>query len=160
EPGQGTTVRLILPRGTETGEREAPLGRTAPVSGRGERILVVEDELSLLMMTEHLITSLGYRLVTARTGAQALERFGDGSEFDLVITDIVMPGGLDGFQLAKALRTRRPDVPLLYTSGYTGYSDDDMGDVIAPLVQKPCPPQELAAAIRRALAKDAADDTG
>ncbi|MEM9343108.1 MAG: ATP-binding protein [Pseudomonadota bacterium] len=151
EPGQGTTVRMLLPRGTAVGGREAPQDKAAPVTGKGERILLVEDELALMGMTRDLIRSLGYDVETARTGRDALEMIEHGTPYDLVITDIVMPGGVDGFKLAKAVRDARPGQAILYMSGYTGYSEDDIGDVAAPMLQKPCPPNELAAAIRKAL---------
>ncbi|MEO1139151.1 MAG: response regulator [Pseudomonadota bacterium] len=151
EEGQGTTVRLLLPRGTPTGTREKPVKRLPQAQGDGEVILVVEDEPSLLSMMDDLITSLGYKARTASSAAEALSRIDQDDSIDLVITDVVMPGGKGGFELARELRSRRPDLPILYMSGYTGFSETEMDAVVAPMIQKPCPPAELATAIKAAI---------
>ncbi|MCV3272089.1 hybrid sensor histidine kinase/response regulator [Roseobacter sinensis] len=151
EPDQGTTVRLLVPRGTSQGQREEPVERLPETHGSGERILVVEDEFSLRMMMEDLITSLGYSIETAQSGSNALAMIERGETFDLVLTDIVMPGDIGGFVLAKKVRELLPEIPIIYMSGYTGYSEDDMIDVVAPILQKPCPPAELAKTISDAL---------
>ncbi len=151
EPGQGTTVRMLLPRGTPHGDREEPLERDKPLQGQDQRILVVEDEESLAMLLRDLIVSLGYQVETAVSGKAAMARIENGETFDLILTDIVLPDGLDGFQLAQLVRRKFPQMPLIYMSGYTGYSDEDMGEVVAPMLQKPCPPNDLAQAIHKAL---------
>lgn len=144
ELGFGTTIRLILPRGTVDNERERPIARLPIERGHGERILVVEDEESLLLMMEELLTELGFGIVAARSGREALNLVNSGQAFDLMLTDIVMPGGIGGFELARHVRELRPGVPIVYMSGYTGFTSAEMGSVVAPLVQKPCPPAELA----------------
>lgn len=144
ELGFGTTIRLILPRGTIDNERERPMTRLPIQRGDGERILVVEDEDSLLMMMRELLTELGFTIVAATSGQEALDLVSGGEAFDLMLTDIVMPGGIGGFELAKRVREIRPNVPIVYMSGYTGFTSAEMGPVVAPLVQKPCPPAELA----------------
>ena len=154
EQGHGTTVRMILPRGTDFGTREEPTRRVAPLRGNGEYILIVEDELSLLIMMEDLVSGLGYEVDAVRNGKDALDRLERGEGFDLIITDIVMPGGIDGFQLGRRVRELRPDMPLLYTSGYTGYSKEDMGEAVAELIAKPATPDLLAQAIHKALYPD------
>ncbi|GFE51921.1 hypothetical protein So717_36740 [Roseobacter cerasinus] len=153
ERGQGTTIRLLLPRGTMFGKREKPVERPPEQRGNGERILIVEDEPSLLVIMQELIQSLGYTTQTARSGNEALDLIQQGEAFDVMITDIVMPGGLGGFDLAKQVRQIRPDLPIIYMSGYSGYSEGDMSDVVAPMLQKPCPPAELAEAIGTVLSK-------
>ncbi|MEP0565136.1 MAG: response regulator, partial [Paracoccaceae bacterium] len=152
EPEQGTTIRMLLPRGTALGTREEPLAREELTKGQGERILIVEDEIRLAIVVRDLIKSLGYTVETASNGAEALAILDQGDNFDLVITDIVMPGEYNGFQLAEKIQDRIPDMPLIYMSGYTAYSDEDMGKVVAPMLQKPCPQSELAVAIRKAMA--------
>lgn len=151
ELGQGTTVRLILPRGTEGGAREAPLEAMAPEKGEGQRILVVEDEDALLTAIAGVLESLNYEVLPARSGREALDLVMAGETFDLLLTDVVMPGGIGGFQLAKEVRSRRPGLPVVYMSGYASITEREMGEVIAPTLQKPCPPAELAAALRREL---------
>lgn len=150
EVGHGTTVRLLLPRGTPTGTREEPVERVPVPAGHGQCILVVEDEQNLLAMMTELMQSLGYRVIPAKSGREALAQVQKGLEFDLLLTDIVMPGGIGGFALAREVRELRPNVPVLYMSGYTGFSDSEMGSVVAPLIQKPSPPTELATALRDA----------
>ena len=144
ELGFGTTIRLILPRGTVENEREKPMARLPARRGSGQRILVAEDEASLLMMMEELLTELGFEFIPAKSGREAFEMIEAGLEFDLLLTDIVMPGGVGGFELAHLARQKLPDLPIVYMSGYTGFTTAEMGEVIAPMVQKPCPPFELA----------------
>ncbi|MGC3937280.1 ATP-binding protein [Roseobacter sp. EG26] len=152
EMGFGTTIRLILPRGTPENEREGPMVRLPARQGQGQRILVVEDEPSLLAVMEDLLMELGFNFVPATSGAEALKIIENGDEVDLVLTDIVMPGGIGGFELANRIRLLREDVPIVYMSGYTGFTSAEMGDVVAPLLQKPCPPVELAEVLSNALA--------
>lgn len=153
EPGHGTAVRLLLPRGTEHGTRERPSKRLHHhPHGNGETILVVEDQPNLLLMLDMMISSLGYRMKTASASEQVLQMIDDGEHVDLMLTDVIMPGGLDGFELARAVRARRPGMPILYMSGYTGYTESDMADALAPMLEKPCPADKLAQAIHDALA--------
>lgn len=147
----GTTVRLSLPRGTPEGTREQPVERIPLSTGKGQTIMIVEDEASLRDMITDLIASLGYKTETAISGVDALEKIRAGISLDLLLTDVVMPGDLDGFGLAAEFRKERPDIPILYMSGYTGFSEQKMGDVIAPIIQKPSPAVELAKFISAAL---------
>lgn len=151
ELGVGTTTQLILPRGTPQGDREAPVKDDQPVLGRGEAILVVEDEPHLLLLMSSVLEGLGYSVTTATSGDQALELIENGEVFDLCLTDVIMPGGIGGFELARRLKLVSPDLPVIYTSGYTGFTKSEMGDVQAPLLQKPTPTDELAGAIATAL---------
>lgn len=151
EEGLGTTVRVILPRGTEQGPREAAVDRLPVAQGQGQRILVVEDEEQLLDMMTELLETLGYDTLRAASGTEALEQVRHGAAFDLLLTDIVMPGGIGGFELAREVRVLRPGVPVIYMSGYTGFSSEEMGDVVAPVLHKPSPPSAVAAALRDAL---------
>ena len=158
EPEQGTTVRLLLPRGAADGGRENPVERLTGKTGNGESILIVEDEIGLLTMMHDLVSSLGYELSTARSAKDALELIEAEGGFDLVITDIVMPGGMNGFELARQVRETNPAAPIIFMSGYTGYSKADISEIDAPMLQKPCPPAELADAIALELAKATPDD--
>ena len=153
ETGHGTTVRIILPSGTEDGGREEPILRAPVQGGAGKHVLLVENESRLLDIMTELLISLGYKVTTAIAGKIALKEVEDGLDFDLLLTDVVMPGEIGGFDLAKFVRVLRPDVPVIYMSGYTGFSEAEMGGVVAPLIQKPCPLDDLALALHTALNK-------
>ncbi len=119
EPGVGTTVRIYLPCAGET-EIPVPDSPAQPrVRGGAEHILVVEDDAAV---RKHLVAQLrdqGYRVTPSGTGPGALEILQDMGDIDLLFTDIVMPGGLNGRQLADAALAQRPDLKILFTSGYT-----------------------------------------
>ncbi len=154
EEGHGTTIRLLLPRGSTGGRREEPVERLPAPTGNGQVILIVEDEPDLLRIMTDLVMSLGYSVKMARNGTEALGIIRSGEALDVLLTDIVMPGGIGGFALAEAARRARPGLPIVYMSGYTGISASEMGKVIAPLIQKPSPPYMLAEALEAALAED------
>lgn len=147
----GTTVQLTLPRGTSEGFREEPIDKLENMQGQGQTIMLVEDEIQILSAASKLIKSIGYDVITAKSGREALDMVEAGKEFDLLLTDVVMPGEIGGFELARRVRELRADVPVLYMSGYTGFTSSEMGDVIAPLLQKPTPPVELSWALSIAL---------
>ena len=149
----GTTIQMTLPRGTLLGDREERMQEEAVSQGDGETILVVEDEPQLLMMINHALKDLGYDTITATSGTEALQIVEDGEAFDLLLTDIVMPGKVGGFELAQRVRAQRPEMPVIYTSGYTGFNAAEMGEVQAPLLQKPASPTELALTLKQALRK-------
>ncbi|PJE32016.1 Signal transduction histidine kinase [Pseudooceanicola antarcticus] len=151
EPGLGTTVRLILPRGNERNLREAPMARAEPPKGSGQRILIVEDEESLLDIVTEVVQTLNYQVIPARSGREALDKVDAGTEFDLLLTDVVMPGGIGGFELAAAVRERLPGKPVVYMTGYSGLLERDMGKVVAPTLQKPCAPAELGMVLKKTL---------
>lgn len=152
EVEKGTSVRILLPRGTaEGGGREKPVPMDEPTEGRGETVLVVEDDESLLRMIRDMLTTMNYRVISAASGSDAIALIDEGVPFDLMLSDVVMPGGVGGFELARHLRSKRPDKPIVYMSGYTGIALSEMGDVPAPLVQKPCPRRVLAEVLRQQL---------
>lgn len=154
EEGRGTVVRLFLPRS----KGEAP-ARTAPVqalaTARGhEVILVVEDDPLVQGYVIAQLGSLGYRTLVAGDGASALALVDQGAKFDLLFTDIIMPGGMNGRELADAVRLRRPGVRVLYTSGYTDDAIVHEGhlDPGVALLKKPYRKSELSQKIREVLA--------
>lgn len=147
----GTNVQLILPRGTAVGSREPLVLEDVPVQGDGQTILVVEDEPELLVIMCSVLEELGYHVLQATSGHHALRLVEANAHFDLLLTDVVMPGGLGGFELATKIREIVPTVPVIYTSGYTGFTTLEMGEIQAPLLQKPSPTAELAAALDKAL---------
>ncbi len=151
EPGHGTTVKLYLPRATRRqAEREVPAETPTPKGD--EMILVVEDNPSVRKTVLRQLRDLGYQTVEAEHGRQALELVRDGLDYDLLLTDVVMPGGITGYQLADELRERRPDLRVLFTSGYTELAAAGEMDVRkGPLLSKPYRKQDLARMVRAAL---------
>ncbi len=154
EEGRGTVMRLFLPR--SAGEAPARTGPVqAPVAARGhETILVVEDDPLVQGYVIAQLGSLGYRTLTASDGATALALVEQGASFDLLFTDIIMPGGMNGRELAEAVRLRQPGVRVLYTSGYTDDAIVHEGhlDPGVALLRKPYRKSDLSQKIREILA--------
>lgn len=119
--------------------------------GQGERILVVEDEPTIRELVVETLEGLGYTVIAAGNAAEALDVIRADREIDLLFTDIVMPGSRDGVDLAEAVRTQQPDVPVLFTSGYAGRSPGRAWPRGVPLLQKPYRIGALARAIRSCL---------
>jgi signal transduction histidine kinase len=120
ELGVGTTVRLYLPQSADRitfSEPEAETASMQPASGRGT-ILIVEDDQEVLAVTAENLRKLGYQVVTAGNAGQALEILAADQPIDLLFSDVVMPGGVNGAQLAARARHVRPDLKVLLTSGY------------------------------------------
>jgi PAS domain S-box-containing protein len=120
EPGKGTVVTIYLPR-----SRKAPLSTQEDDAGeprRSERgtVLVVEDSREVADVTTALVEQLGYRVLRAENAAEALHHLQQGIQVDLVFSDVVMPGGMDGLALAELCRERFPHVPVLLTTGFSG----------------------------------------
>jgi CheY-like chemotaxis protein len=155
EPGQGTTVKLYLPRRiADIHQSDAPPRQPKAFEpGRGETILVVEDNADLRAYSAGAIRDMGYFVLEASTGAEALTVFGDGRDIALLFTDIVLPGGLNGRELADEARRRRPAVKVLYTTGYDrdAIVHDGQLDPGVQLIGKPFTYTELAAKLRLVL---------
>ncbi len=154
EEGRGTVVRLFLPRSEgEASTRTGPVQALAATRGH-ETILVVEDDPLVQGYVIAQLGSLGYRTLVAADGATALALVDQGARFDLLFTDIIMPGGMNGRELAEAVRLRRPGVRVLYTSGYTDDTIVHEGhlDPGVALLQKPYRKSELSQKIREMLA--------
>ena len=151
EVGHGTTIKLYLPRADrDTVEAQAQPETSAP-SGQGT-IFVVEDNPNVRKTVIRQLRDLGYLTIEAEGGAQALQMVADGASFDLLMTDVVMPGGITGYQLAEALRRDRPDLKVLFTSGYTELAAPVDGPARKdPLLSKPYRKQDLGRAVRAAL---------
>ncbi|MET3908544.1 PAS domain S-box-containing protein [Bradyrhizobium sp. S3.3.6] len=153
EEGRGTVMRLFLPRSAgEAAARTGPVAAPAPARGR-ETILVVEDDPLVQGYVIAQLGSLGYRTLTASDGASALALVDQGVSFDLLFTDIIMPGGMNGRELAEAVRLRRPRVRVLYTSGYSDNTIVHEGhlDPGVALLQKPYRKTDLSQKIREML---------
>ena len=154
EPGIGTTVKLFLPevvRAEETVAQPAEPEATQPV-GR-ETILVVEDEEDVRDLVCRLLTALGYRVLAASEGKPALALLDAEPDVALLFTDVVLPGGMNGPDIARAAKAKRPDLKVLYTSGYTGNAIQQLEALGADvrLLSKPYAIEDLAQTVRDTL---------
>lgn len=152
-PGAGTTVTLYLPQA-----REMPAPAPEETAGgrrpRGsERILLVEDDDMVRGNVTAELQGLGYTVETAASGPQALARLDRLDGVDLLFTDLVMPGGMTGWQLAEEVRRRRPDLPVLFTSGHMQEIAPlrEAGWDASHILQKPYRRREMARQVRRVL---------
>jgi two-component system cell cycle sensor histidine kinase/response regulator CckA len=115
--GRGTEARVFLPTDGRRPEAVSTADATAPPSGHGQRVLVVEDESGVRDLVRRILAEDGYEILLAADGQEALS-LAAGNDIELVVTDVVMPG-LSGPQLVHQLRVRRPDLPAIFVSGYT-----------------------------------------
>ena len=120
EVGQGTTLCLYLPRHFGAAEKdEQPLARETPErAGSGETVLVVDDEPTVRMLVTEILEDLGYTALEAEDGAAGLRILQSDARVDLLITDVGLPGGMNGRQVADAGRVGRPDLQVLFITGY------------------------------------------
>jgi len=154
EPGQGTSVRLYLPR--LRGDTAAPPPKetaTAPLAGRGETILLVEDEEGVRNFAAEVLGDLGYRILAAENAATALALAAAHPDIALLFTDVVLTGGSNGRLLANELQRRRPNLIVLFTTGYTSDAIIHHGrlDEGINFLGKPFTAASLAQTIRKLL---------
>jgi nitrogen-specific signal transduction histidine kinase len=153
--GRGTTVQLFLPRSDERlseshlhSSGQLPLRRAAT----GETVLLVEDDEQVLNMAVESLEELQYRVVVARDARQALDHLHGTERIDIMFSDVVMPGGMNGAQLAVEARALRPDLKVLLTSGYVGEGGDgEFYEKNLPVLSKPYRRDELAEKLRLVL---------
>ncbi len=154
-PGRGTTFEVRLPRATGL-VAVASEPDAAPRAMAAARILLVEDEPHVRRVARTALVRRGYDVEEAADALEALTRFETDADFDLLITDLVMPG-MSGDELASRLHERLPDLRVLFISGYSEVGDEHDADRF-PFLQKPFKPEALVAAARRALADAGAAD--
>ena len=120
EIGQGTTMALYLPRHHADGAEESAEVAASPIppAESGEAVLVVDDEPTVRMLVADVLEELGYRAIEAQDGASGLQVLQSGTRVDLLVTDVGLPGGMNGRQLADAARRERPDLKVLFITGY------------------------------------------
>lgn len=157
EPGQGTTVKIYLPRLLHAQDEDAqtsPAPLTAHADGR-ETVLVVEDEAAVRAMSVDALSELGYRVLEADGAEAALRLLDAHPEIALMFADVVMPG-MNGRKLADEARRRRPDLKVLFTTGYTRNAVVHNGvlDAGVDLLGKPFTLEELGASVRAVLDKE------
>ena len=153
KPGEGTVVRLYLPACEAVAEVAATPERVAAPEAGKELILLVEDNDLVRTFVEGQLESLGYRVISVENGVTALDVLRSDSGIDLLFTDVVMPGGLNGRQLADEARKLRADIKILFTSGYSEDTIIHHGrlDENVQLLSKPYKRRDLAEKVRLAL---------
>jgi signal transduction histidine kinase/ActR/RegA family two-component response regulator len=151
--GQGTTVTLLLPRTAAPPAERAPRrsDNRETHNGRLGSILLVEDNDEVAMLVTEMLRELGYRVTRAASAQGALGALADEREIDLVFSDIVMPGTMNGMELAREVRRRRPGAPILLTSGYAGAAVRDAEADDIKILCKPYAIEALDVALRVAL---------
>jgi len=152
ESGHGTTVKLYLPRRLGTDDKVRVPDATAHTPGH-EKILIVEDDEAMRRLAGRLLRAMGYATTEAGTVVEALQVLTRDREIALILSDVVLPDGMKGPQLAEQAKSIRPDVKLLYMSGYTDNAIAHHGrlDPGVKLLQKPFRRSELGAAVRAVL---------
>jgi len=157
EEGLGTSVTMYFPRtpgeGTDAQGEETPEPQLCCCSD-GLRILIVEDQPDVRAQAERALQRLGFETQTAQDARAALAILSRGEPFDLVFTDVIMPGGINGQQLADAIRKTHPDMKILFTSGYPASAFDQLGIEEMRemhIIRKPYRMTELETALAKAL---------
>jgi len=154
EPGRGTTFRIFLPSLPEPPPAPAPAPPPVHAKTPPETILLVEDEPTLRQLARLLLEDLGYGVMDAASGQQALDVWKEHkAQIDAILTDLVLPDGVTGFELADRLQHERPNLKIIFTSGY---SADEVKRNLPPrrsfqFVQKPYQSESLGRAIRACL---------
>ncbi len=156
EPGQGTSIHIYLPRATtEAAAGTKLVANGASLRGAGETVLVVEDNNDLRKIVVLQLRELGYETIEAHSAKPALHILNSDATIDLMLTDIVMPGGMDGRALAGEATKLRPRLPILFTSGFpataNGSTFSAWQEAGTPVLAKPVRRQELAERVRQAL---------
>ena len=153
EPGVGTTIRLYLPRSTVSVATVQAKNDLEELPTGHESILIVDDEVELLHLADQYLSDLGYRTHLAETVAQALELLARDENIDLLFSDVVMPGGMNGYELAQQATQQRHNLKVLLTSGFTSKTmvHNGLARFSSHLLSKPYRKDDLAQHIRLVL---------
>ncbi|MDI1327753.1 MAG: response regulator [Brevundimonas sp.] len=149
-PGEGAMFELTLPLTNEPPAAAIAEVPAPDVETGSERVLIVEDDPAVLSLCLDMLTSLGYRCDVASDAGGALHRLDSDPDYDLLFSDVIMPGGMNGIELAQQAQERRPDLKVLLTSGYLGETGNQMQHDF-PLIDKPYQCAELATRLRAVL---------
>jgi PAS domain S-box-containing protein len=152
ELGRGATVRIALPRTSTPEALDPEAGQDAPVGG-SETILVVEDDHAVQAAAIDILRELGYRILQADNGEQALAIIRSGAAIDMLFTDVVMPGAVRSPELARQAKALMPGIAVLFASGYTqdAFAEGGAHDAGIHLLHKPYRREQLARTIRELL---------
>ena len=155
EVGRGTSVRIYLPYAEGAAAERGPAtdAKRADLPKGSETILLVEDDPRLRRVLSRRLRSLGYEVIEADNGAGALAELAARPNIELVFTDMVMPGGMTGFELAQAAQALKPEVRILFTSGYAEPAIARLGLSAGAWLKKPYTADELAEKVREVLRK-------
>ena len=154
EVGHGTTIKIYLPRADDRAQATIPATQSSePILAGLESVLVVEDDPDVRTFAVQQLRRMGYTVSEAVDGPSALRKLAEGSSIELLFTDVIMPGGMTGRQLADRIKETHPEIKVLFTSGYTENSIVHHGrlDPGVTLLQKPYRIEELARKVRKVL---------
>jgi len=156
EEGRGTTIRLFLPRYQGEMEQATLIGHEAAPTGTGETVLVIEDDAAVRLLVMQVLEELGYRGIETADGRQAVPILESSRHIDLLISDVGLPG-LNGRQLAEIARERRPDLPILFMTGYAKQAADQAAflDGGMEIISKPFAIEQLGRRIGEILQRSA-----
>jgi CheY-like chemotaxis protein len=146
QTGEGTTVVMVLPL-TRVEEDTIETSEEVPVTLGGELVLLVEDEPNVRRVVRQQLIDLGYPVIEAENGVQALDMIEQIPDIALVVSDVIMPGGIDGRQLAERVMQSHPHMRIVLMSGYTEEAAELAADHFL-LLAKPFVRQELARALQ------------
>jgi len=157
EPDQGTTIKMYLPRSRESAAMSGIEGQYSGHRIGSERILVVEDDAGVREVPVNILTDQGYQIVEASNGEEAINHLENGPAFDLLFTDIVLPGGMNGVDIATRAKQIQPGIKILFTTGYAESAIVERGhlDPSEVLVNKPYRRAELLEKVRSIIEKQA-----
>jgi signal transduction histidine kinase len=144
---KGSAFTLYLPASRGAGATESKLNGTQALG----RVLIVEDDMLVAELAASMLGELGFETVVVHSGKEALEQLAGGDKPKLIFTDVVMPGGINGIELARKVRERFPELPILLT---TGYSEQVSGAHGFPVLQKPYELESLAGALGKVLKRE------
>ena len=155
ELGQGSTVRIYLPRSQEDEDAQVEFS-AGTVIGGSETILLVEDDENVRTTTAEMLSELGYGVLRAKDADGALVIVDSGAEIDLLFTDIVMPGALQAIELARKAQQKIPGIAVLFTTGYAENAALHVGRLARGinLITKPYARDQLALKLRQILNKE------
>jgi CheY-like chemotaxis protein len=162
ETGSGTTVKLYLPKSVEAyRDSDKPSVAFTEMASGGETVLVVDDDEMVLRTAAETVRDLGYHVLSAHNGGEALQVLKGAQKIDLLFSDIVMPGGINGVQLAIEAQRVQPSLKVLLTSGYTAAVLMDKHSLPKefPVLGKPYRRDQLAANLREIINSHAAQNS-
>jgi CheY-like chemotaxis protein len=155
EVGRGTTITLLLPRSSKVPELDQEnlghLHAARPSVSSAGSVLLVEDDDEVAALVGEMLRELGFLVVRVSTAAAALGALANGRQVDVVFSDIMMPGGMNGVELAKEIRTRRTDIPILLTSGYSEAVKQAADAQGVRILRKPYQLTELSEALQEVM---------